>query len=74
MTGQPLPNYAAMKIELGAYAQAFEDNNPSNTPRACMLGAIAFNPVENGTNNTYFLVIGYRQANRAVVLDRTSHQ
>jgi phospholipid N-methyltransferase len=34
MTGRPTPDYNDMKIDFGAYAQVFEDNNPTNTPRA----------------------------------------
>jgi hypothetical protein len=34
MTGRPTPEYNDIKIEYGAYAQVFVDNNPTNTPRA----------------------------------------
>ena len=31
VTGRPSPDYNDMSIEFGAYAQVFEDNDPSNT-------------------------------------------
>ena len=44
-----------MRIELGAYAQVFEDNDPSNTSKARSLGAIALSPTGNAAGDYYFL-------------------
>ena len=41
VTGAASPDYNCMRLELGAYVQVFEDNTPTNTPRARSLGAIA---------------------------------
>ena len=41
MTGRPSLDYNKMSIEFGAYAQVFEDNNPTNTNKARTIGAIA---------------------------------
>ena len=55
VTGRPSPDYHAMRIEFGAYAQVFEDNDPTNTPRGRTLGAIALNPTGNVNGDYYFL-------------------
>jgi hypothetical protein len=44
VTGLANPDFWHMRLEFGAYAQVFEDNDPSNTIRARSLGAIALNP------------------------------
>jgi hypothetical protein len=41
MTGRPNPDFNDMKIEFGAYAQVYKDNEPTNTMRARITGAIA---------------------------------
>jgi hypothetical protein len=55
MTGRPTPDYNDMKIEFGAYAQVFEDNNPTKTPRARTMGAIALTPTGNAQGGYFFL-------------------
>jgi hypothetical protein len=55
MTGRPTPDYNDMKIEFGPYAQVFEDNNPTNTPRARITGAIALTPMGNAQGGYFFL-------------------
>ena len=37
VTGHQTPNYNLMRLEFGTYVKVFEDNTPSNTPRACPL-------------------------------------
>jgi hypothetical protein len=44
-----------MRLEFGAYAQVFEDNDPSNTIRARSLGAIALNPTGNAQGDYFFM-------------------
>jgi hypothetical protein len=51
----PTPDYNDMKIEFGAYAQVFEDDNPTNTPRARSTGAIALTPMGNAQGGYFFL-------------------
>ncbi len=60
MTGAGLPDFAAMQIELRTYAQVFEDIEPTNTPRARALGAIALTPTGNaqGAHNLLSLATG----------------
>ena len=53
--GTPPPDFNAMRIEFGAYAQVFEDHDPTNTPRGRSLGAIALNPTGNTQGDYYFL-------------------
>ena len=55
VTGAAGPDYAAMRLEFGTYAQIFEDSEPTNTPRARSLGAIALNPTGNAQGDYYFL-------------------
>ena len=55
MTGRPTPNYNDMKIEFGAYAQVFEDNKRTNTPRAQTTGAITLTPTGNAQGGYFFL-------------------
>jgi hypothetical protein len=55
MTGRPTPNYSNMKIEFGAYAQVFEDNNTTNIPRAQTTGVIALTPTGNAQGGNFFL-------------------
>jgi hypothetical protein len=54
VTGVGTPDYACMRLELGSYVQVFEDNDPTNTPRARSLGAIALLPTGNAQGD-YFL-------------------
>ena len=55
VTGAGAPDYNCMRIEFGSYAQAFEDNDPSNTLRARSVGAIALIPTGNAQGDYYFL-------------------
>lgn len=55
ITGQQTPNYNAMKIEFGSYAQVFEDNDPTNTNKARTLGAIALTSTGNENGDHYFM-------------------
>ena len=55
MTGKPAEDYNDMRIEFGAYAQVFEDNNPTNTPKARSVGAIALTPTGNASGDYYFM-------------------
>ena len=56
VTGAPPPDYNALTLlEFGAYIQVFEHNEPSNTPRARSLGAIALCPTGNAQGDYYFL-------------------
>jgi hypothetical protein len=47
MTGRPSPDYNDLRIEFGAYAQAFESNDPTNTVRTRTTGAVALTPTGN---------------------------
>lgn len=47
IAGTPFPDYNQMRLEFGSYVQVFEDNSPSNTPRARSLSTIALNPTGN---------------------------
>ncbi|KAI2499682.1 Reverse transcriptase (RNA-dependent DNA polymerase) [Fragilaria crotonensis] len=53
--GSGTPDFAAMRLEFGAYVQVFEDLDPTNTPRARSLGAIALNPTGNAQGDYYFM-------------------
>jgi hypothetical protein len=55
LTGVPTPDYHGMRVEIGSYAQVYEENDPSNTPRARSLGAIALTPTGNTQGDYYFL-------------------
>jgi hypothetical protein len=55
VTGVPPPDYTKLKLEFGSYVQTFEDNTPTNTPKARSLGAIALTPTGNATGDYYFL-------------------
>ena len=55
MTGRPNINYNDLKIEFGAYAQVFEDNDPTNTVKARTTGAIALTPTGNAQGGYYFM-------------------
>ena len=55
VTGAPPPDYNALTLEFGSYVQVFEHNEPSNTPRARSLGAIALCPTGNAQGDYYFL-------------------
>jgi hypothetical protein len=62
MTGKPCPDYNDLKIDFGAYALVYEDNNPTNTMRTRCTGAIALNATGNNQGGYYFmsLVTGRR--------------
>jgi hypothetical protein len=55
VTGASPPDFNNMRIEFGAYAQVFEDNVLTNTPRARTLGAIALNPTGNAQGDYFFM-------------------
>jgi hypothetical protein len=55
VTGVATPDYTCMRLELGSYVQVFEDSDPTNTPRARSLGAIALLPTGNAQGDYYFL-------------------
>jgi hypothetical protein len=55
MARRPSPDYHDLKIEFGAYAQVFEDNDPTNTVRARTTGVIALTPTGNAQGGYYFL-------------------
>jgi hypothetical protein len=55
ITGKPTPDFQQMRIEFGSYAQVFEENNPTNTPKARSLGAIALTPTGNAQGDYWFL-------------------
>jgi hypothetical protein len=55
MTGKPTPDYNDMKIEFGAYAQVFEENNPTKTPITRTTGAIALTPAGNAQGGQFFM-------------------
>ena len=62
VTGHGRPDFNNMRIEFGAYAQVFDDNEPTNTPQARSLGAIALDPTSNaqGAYNFLSLATGAR--------------
>jgi hypothetical protein len=55
VTGKGLPDYNQMSIEFGAYAQVFEDNEPTNTNKARTVGAIALTATGNANGDYYFM-------------------
>jgi hypothetical protein len=55
MTGQPRPDFNDFKIEFGAYALVFEDNDPTNTMKTRATGAIALTPTGNAQGGHYFM-------------------
>jgi hypothetical protein len=55
MTGKPTPDYNDMKIEFGAYAQVFEENQITNTPITRTTGAIALTPTGNAQGGQFFM-------------------
>jgi hypothetical protein len=55
ITGKPTPDFQQMRIEFGSYAQVFEENSPTNTPKARSLGAIALTPTGNAQGDYWFL-------------------
>jgi hypothetical protein len=55
VTGKGLPDYNQMTIEFGAYAQVFEDNDPTNTTKARTVGAIALTRTGNANGDYYFM-------------------
>jgi hypothetical protein len=56
VTGAAPPDFNNMRLEFGTYVQVFEDNSPSNTPKARSLGAIALNPTGNAQGDYFFYV------------------
>ena len=55
VTGKPTPDYNNMRIEFGAYAQVFEDNDPTNTNKSRSVGAIALTATGNDSGDYFFL-------------------
>ena len=55
VTGAAAPDYNGMRVELGQYVQVFEPSDPTNTPKARALGAIALTPTGNANGDYYFL-------------------
>jgi hypothetical protein len=55
VTGVPPPDFNKLRIEFGSYVQVFEANNPTNTPKARSVGAIALTPTGNANGDYYFL-------------------
>ena len=55
VTGAGPPDYNALQLEFGSYVQVFEDNDPTNTPRARSLGAIALSPTGNAQGDYNFM-------------------
>ena len=55
VTGARPPDFNNMRLEFGTYVQVFEDNTPSNTPKARSLGAIALNPTGNAQGDYFFM-------------------
>jgi hypothetical protein len=55
MTGTPSPDCYDFKIELGACAHVFEDNNPTNTNKTRSTGAIALTQTGNAQGGCCFM-------------------
>ena len=55
VTGKSTPDYNNMRIEFGAYAQVFEDNDPTNTNKSRSVGAIALTATGNDSGDYYFM-------------------
>jgi hypothetical protein len=55
VTGTPLPDFNSMRLEFGSYVQLFDDHDPTNTPHARTLGAIALGPTGNAQGAYFFL-------------------
>jgi hypothetical protein len=55
VTGVSPLDYNKLSLEFGSYVQVFEDNNPTNTPKARSLGAIALTPTGNATGDYFSL-------------------
>ncbi|KAL7574572.1 hypothetical protein ACA910_015922 [Epithemia clementina (nom. ined.)] len=55
VVGTPKPDFNNLKLEFGAYAQVFEDNNPTNTMASRMTGAIALNHTDNIQGDYFFM-------------------
>jgi hypothetical protein len=55
LTGAAIPDFNNMQLEFGTYVQVFEDNDPTNTPKARSLGAIALNPTGNAQGDYFFM-------------------
>ena len=55
VTGAAAPDNNNMRVELGQYVQVFEPSDPTNTPKARSLSAIALTPTSNASGDYYFL-------------------
>jgi Reverse transcriptase (RNA-dependent DNA polymerase)/Zinc knuckle len=55
VVGYANPDFNNMRIEFGTYAQVFEEQQITNTPRARTLGAIALNPTGNAQGDYFFM-------------------
>jgi len=51
----PPPDFSVMRLEFGTYVQVFADNDPTNTPCARSLGAIALDSMGNAQGDYNFL-------------------
>jgi hypothetical protein len=49
------PDYATMRVEFGSCVQVFKDSDPTNTPRASSLGAVALSPNANSQGAHHFM-------------------
>jgi hypothetical protein len=55
VTGQPRPDISKFRLEFGEYVQVFDDFEPTNTPHARTMGAIALDPCGNAQGAYNFL-------------------
>jgi hypothetical protein len=55
MTGKPNPDFHDLKIEFGAYALVYEDNDPTNTNKTRSTGAITLTPTGNAQGGYFFM-------------------
>ena len=57
VTGKPTPDYNNMRIEFGAYAQVFEDNDPTNRNKSSLVGAITLTDTGNNSGKYYLCLL-----------------
>ena len=55
ITGSRPVDFNKLQLKFGTYVQVFENNAPTNTPKARSLGAIALNPTGNAQGDYYFM-------------------
>ena len=56
VTGAATPDYNCMRVELGQYVQVFEPSDPTNTPKAWSLGAVALTSTGNADHGDYYFL------------------